>query len=1348
MAERNNPYIAGAPVVEKRMFFGRERVFEWIENSLTGKYVDHILVLHGQRRVGKTSVLKHIPNRLPDRYIPVFIDLQGRVSTTLDRFLHWLAREITRALKDQGIEIDRPDRAAFEADPEHFESVFLPSIESKMGEYTLLLTFDEFDTFESTDAQEGLAIPFMAILMRLMNHPKLSFIFSIGSSGRKLENMQAAYTNFFKQALYRKISFLEQFDARDLIVKPVEGVLKYSDDAIRRIHKITSGHPYFVQLVCHELFSECQKNNQWQVDVDDVENILEAVVERGTVNLKFVWDEASDLEKWILAILASDNENKELSNLEAQLKKQQVRFTRQELERSLLHLKEKDVLTDDNNFVIHLMEIWLKRNRPMEQVREELEDINPIVNRFLEIGQEYHDASEFEIAIENYENALKMEPDNLEAHLLLGNSHLAFGDYGKAIVEFETVFDIKLDDVVAQKGLCDTYLLMGDEYRSDEKLDEAEYAYSQVLNINPQHKLANLRMAQIHHSKAVVAIIGGKEVALTELEKALDYAQEEVFKKVHAELKSFIAGELQFSELLFVWFEQAKEMGLWHDAESLLSKYQSEAEDGKDFKTTITEIRNHIKEHRQKELKNRAARLKRLGNYPEAIEIWKAYIKVAPKQRGETNKKISTLRNLDKSSKTKKPERKKSLLSRFINFLIAIIGIVMVGVVGFLLIQPESPLQTVLVPPTTTPTLTPDPTPEPTTIPLSWTRLSSASFLDRDSITDIIFDPNEREVIYLGTLNSGIYKTINSGDTWQSYQNGLGGSSIGSLAIHPANSNILYACILDAGLYKTSNGGLLWQKLEINVDDDVDLDENCMIVLNQNTPDTLYLLDNWSIYKSSDSGQNWESIHLQPEYQIQDIAINPEGVLHFSTNFENSPIRRINPDTYEVEEFTPTRDFSGDEQFVYTLSIDPESGRIFSTLKDSPLRALLISDDEGNTWQQQDFDCVNVFPNGNGNVLCVGHEQTSYSDDNGDSWSELHLPEYVSAPSTGAISPYDSNTIILEGNAGIFKSVDGGDNWEEIGNGIGNAQVQLLVNSEINKIFLDVKTQTEELIYSSDIDVWDFELVFKDWDRWGSDTYISILGDIYRYDINYEDSSIMKSINGEEFESTGIVHDQGIFTGGYIQDGREILYISPNRDNDSKSIYISEDMGETWAEVEYQRSTIHGGALTHIIPDPTDPDASYSIGSDVYHSKAGFEFWNSCYLGLENFDFGHRPPEGYSVISIHPEISFQYFVATRSEGLYINNNITTCDNLQQVPIESGLDNKFIRSVVRHPENPDTIYVGTANGFYMSYDGGDSWGKVNDGLLGALTIYSLAVDPNNPGVVYASTPYGIFQLIDH
>jgi hypothetical protein len=190
-----NPYIAGAPIVEARMFFGREDVFDWIQNSLTGRYADHTLVLHGQRRVGKTSVLKQLGNRLPNKYIPVFFDLQGRTHTTLDRFLWWLAREIGRVLKqERAITFPVPEKEVFTQDIEYFEHRFLPDLRTVLGENVLLLTFDEFDNLEESEVKEELAAPLVDYLRRLMGQEGLNFIFSIGSSGRKLENMQAAYT--------------------------------------------------------------------------------------------------------------------------------------------------------------------------------------------------------------------------------------------------------------------------------------------------------------------------------------------------------------------------------------------------------------------------------------------------------------------------------------------------------------------------------------------------------------------------------------------------------------------------------------------------------------------------------------------------------------------------------------------------------------------------------------------------------------------------------------------------------------------------------------------------------------------------------------------------------------------------------------------------------------------------------------------------------------------------------------------------------------------------------------------------------------------------------------------------
>ena len=270
-----------------------------------------------------------------------------------------------------------------------------------------------------------------------MDHRGLNFIFSIGSSGRKLENMQAAYTSFFKQALYRKISFLGEPEARELITQPVKGILEYDLDAVDRIYEITSGHPYFIQLICHELFSVCQKSNRWNISKTDVEAVLDAVIERGTVNLKFVWDESSELEKWVLASLAQFESGADLDKLDKYLKSQKVRFIHQDLESAILHLREKDVLASGNRFVIYLMKLWLIQNRSIEQVREELSKVNPIVSRLLQVGHEYLDQGELEKAIDAFQEALQSEEDNLEVRLGLAAAYMAREDFGRAAAEYE-----------------------------------------------------------------------------------------------------------------------------------------------------------------------------------------------------------------------------------------------------------------------------------------------------------------------------------------------------------------------------------------------------------------------------------------------------------------------------------------------------------------------------------------------------------------------------------------------------------------------------------------------------------------------------------------------------------------------------------------------------------------------------------------------------------------------------------------------------------------------------------------------------------------------------------------------
>ena len=98
-----NPYIAGNPVGDTPAFIGRADILREVVRMLR-RPQDNALVLYGQRRIGKTSVLLELAARLPESgpFYPVYFDLQDKAAWALERVLAQLSQKITDALK-QGI---------------------------------------------------------------------------------------------------------------------------------------------------------------------------------------------------------------------------------------------------------------------------------------------------------------------------------------------------------------------------------------------------------------------------------------------------------------------------------------------------------------------------------------------------------------------------------------------------------------------------------------------------------------------------------------------------------------------------------------------------------------------------------------------------------------------------------------------------------------------------------------------------------------------------------------------------------------------------------------------------------------------------------------------------------------------------------------------------------------------------------------------------------------------------------------------------------------------------------------------------------------------------------------------
>ena len=377
-----NPYIAGNPVTGSAMFFGRSDVFEFVRANLIGRHQDNILVLHGQRRTGKTSVLYQMHRFIDPSYIPILVDVQGMTLKRLSGLLWELATTIQRGLRrPHGIRLPRPVRQDYQADARHqFQQVFLGQVQQAIGDRRLLLMFDEsellYDKVQAGDLETDV---FRYLSSLMQHHSFLAFLFTVGA---KLEQMQGAFASLFRVALYKEITFLDDAATAELITGPVRGHYAYAPLAVRKIARLASGHPYYTQLVCHELFTRQRQTGFKMATKEDVDAVLPQVLEASTSNLRYTWEQGDGAEKAVMAVLkdqiADDQPDGRLdrAELDAALVACEIPIPRGEVVRALQDLSLRDVVTDEApyGFRIDLLRQWLRQNAPMAWVKEEIRD--------------------------------------------------------------------------------------------------------------------------------------------------------------------------------------------------------------------------------------------------------------------------------------------------------------------------------------------------------------------------------------------------------------------------------------------------------------------------------------------------------------------------------------------------------------------------------------------------------------------------------------------------------------------------------------------------------------------------------------------------------------------------------------------------------------------------------------------------------------------------------------------------------------------------------------------------------------------------------------------------------------
>lgn len=302
-----NPYIPGSPLRrDSTLFYGRQEIFNFIIDNVGYQTQRNVLILIGQRRTGKTSTLLQLEHYLPSNLIPVYIDCQSLgVTPGLSALFNELAWLIADTLLSRNIDVNVPESEEWQTDPALiFQRQFLPAIRTLLPpDNTLLLVFDEFESFESLVEDALLPASFFPFLRHLMQHSKgLSFIF-VGT--HRLEEMSADYWSvLFNIALYEKIGYLSQESATRLITEPVASSLIYDDLALDKILRVTAGHPYFLQLVCYTLVKRANTQRTGYVTISDVNAALDEMLLLGEVHFAYLWQRSTPAERAILTAVA------------------------------------------------------------------------------------------------------------------------------------------------------------------------------------------------------------------------------------------------------------------------------------------------------------------------------------------------------------------------------------------------------------------------------------------------------------------------------------------------------------------------------------------------------------------------------------------------------------------------------------------------------------------------------------------------------------------------------------------------------------------------------------------------------------------------------------------------------------------------------------------------------------------------------------------------------------------------------------------------------------------------------------------------------------------------------------